>query len=381
MNLYEEIEISIEDFFEICRSQGGAYQILAPDGWQDINFLVEKDNKESYNLLFEDNPDLGCSADHYVMTLNRGWVKAEDLNVKDDRVDTKNGSRRMIAKEYLGLRKTFDLNVKSETHSYFANDVVSHNTGKSMTCDALASYYNMPLLRLDVGSIFSSLVGESEQNMRNVVKISEAIAPCILWIDEIEKGIGGVKSSNQTDSGVTSRVFGTLLTWMQEKLAPVFVVCTGNNTCDIPAEFMRAGRFDEIFFVDLPSTEQREEVIECILLRKKRNPEEFDIKTIASQCENYSPAEIEKVINNALFVAYSDNKRPLETKDILGEIGKFQPLYNTKREDIEHMRKWALGEDGVGGRAVLANSPKSQSIAKPVINSARRKLDIEEFDL
>jgi ATP-dependent 26S proteasome regulatory subunit len=229
-------------------------------------------------------------------------------------------------------------------------------TGKSMMCDAVAAFYEKPLLRLDIGAIFSSLVGDSEANIRLVTKICETTSPCVLWVDEIEKGIGGVKSSNMTDSGVTSRVFGTLLTWMQEKTAPVFVVCTANSVVDIPPEFMRAGRLDEIFFVDLPNKEQREEVAECLLMRKHRNPDEFDIPKIAAICENYSPAELEKGINNALFAAFSDGKRMLKTDDILSELTKFQPLYNSRREEIEAMRNWALGENGSGGRAVLANA-------------------------
>ena len=237
-------------------------------------------------------------------------------------------------------------------------------TGKSMSCDALASFYEMPLLRLDMGAIFSSLVGESEQNMRNVIKITEAVAPAILWVDEIEKGIGGVKSSNATDSGVTNRVFGTLLTWMQEKTAPVFVVCTANNVDDIPPEFMRAGRVDEIFFVDLPNAKQRFEVTQCLLARKSRDPDDFEINKIVDVSENYSPAELEKGINNALFVAFSDGGRALETQDIVQELEKFQPLYNTKRPEIEAMREWALGEDGTGGRAVLANADAVGSVAK-----------------
>lgn len=237
-------------------------------------------------------------------------------------------------------------------------------TGKSMTCDALASYYEMPLLRLDMGAIFSSLVGESEQNMRNVIKIAEAVAPAILWVDEVEKGIGGVQSSNSTDSGVTNRVFGTLLTWMQEKTAPVFVVCTANSVTDIPPEFMRAGRVDEIFFVDLPNDEQRYEVVQCLLARKNRNPDDFEINKIVNASENYSPAEIEKGINNALFTAFADGRREPKTEDIVSELGKFQPLYNSRREDIEAMREWALGEDGSGGRAVLANAKNVESVSK-----------------
>ena len=178
-------------------------------------------------------------------------------------------------------------------------------TGKSMTCDALATIYDMPLLRLDFGAIFSSHVGESEANVRRCLATAEAISPAILWIDEVEKGISGVASSNQSDGGTTSRVFGTLLTWMQDKNAPVFVICTANDVLGIPPEFMRAGRFDEIFFLDLPDEDQRVEVAEKLILRKKRDPKNFDLLAIAKASVNYSPAEIEKGIDNALFVGYS----------------------------------------------------------------------------
>lgn len=248
-------------------------------------------------------------------------------------------------------------------------------TGKSMTCDALASAYEMPLLRLDFGAVFSAHVGESEQNIRLCLQTAEAIAPCILWIDEVEKGIGGVESSNATDGGVTSRVFGTMLTWMQDKISPVFVVCTANNITGIPPEFMRAGRFDEIFFIDLPDEDQRAEVIHKLLQRKNRDPSQFDIDAVVLASERYTPVEIEKGIDNALFVAYAENKRDVTTADIVSEIKKFYPLYNSRREDIDAMREWALGESGAGGRAILANSPKVV-ISKNADNE-QRLIDID----
>lgn len=253
-------------------------------------------------------------------------------------------------------------------------------TGKSMICDALAAHWQMPLLRLDIGAIFSPHIGDSEANIRTVVRTAESISPCVLWWDEAEKGIGGVQSSNATDGGVTNRVFATLLTWMQEKQHPVFVVCTANNVTSIPPEFMRAGRFDEIFFVDLPNHDQRVDVLERLLLRKKRNPEEFDLEEIARQSEFYSPAELEKAINNALFVAFSEKARQVTTKDITSELKKFQPLYNTRREEIESMREWALGEDGKGGRAVLANSCTEELTPKE-IDSVSRDLKLSEDDI
>lgn len=287
-------------------------------------------------------------------------------------------------KEWLSVRKTAFSDDAREFGIQVPKGIIisgSPGTGKSLTCEALSNYYSIPLLRLDMGSVYGSLVGQSEKNIRDAIKIATAISPCVLWLEEIDKGLSGIQSSNQTDGGTTSRVFGTLLTWLQEKREAVFVVCTANNITCIPPEFMRAGRFDEIFFVDLPNLDQRQEVIECLLLRKKRNPEEFNIKDIAIACENYSPAEIEKGINNALFVAFSDNKRPLTTDDILSEMTKFKPLYNTRKEDIEAQRKWALGEDGSGGRAVLANSPSKAIKPAPILAPQRRQFDFEEDDL
>ena len=196
---------------------------------------------------------------------------------------------------------------------------------------------------------------------------------CILWIDEIEKGIGGVQSSNQTDGGVTNRLFGTLLTWMQEKEDPVFVIATANNVNGIPPEFLRAGRFDEMFFLDLPDQEQRKEVFACLLKNKQRNPKDFDINKLATISEHYSPAELEKGINNALFIAYA-NKRTMVDTDIVNALGEFMPLYNTRHEEIEEMRNWALGEAGKGGRARLANSTKAKSF---LVKDLGRQIDVD----
>ncbi len=250
-------------------------------------------------------------------------------------------------------------------------------TGKSLSADALASLWSFPLVRLDMGALFSAHVGESEENARIAIQTAESIAPCILWIDEIEKGIGGVQSSNYTDGGVTNRVFGTLLTWMQEKTAPVFVVATANNIQGIPPEFQRAGRFDEMFFLDLPDEEQRREVFACLLNKKGRNPKDFDLILLSQASDKYSPAELEKGINNALFIAYADDKRDMTNDDIITELGKFMPLYNTRREELEEMRTWALGDDGVGGRARLANSTRTKEYS---VQDLGRQIDTFDED-
>lgn len=250
-------------------------------------------------------------------------------------------------------------------------------TGKSLTCSALADAYQMPLLRLDMGSVFGSFIGESETNIRDAIQTAEVIAPCVLWIDEIEKGIGGASSSNMTDGGVTARVFASLLTWMQEKKEPVFVVCTANNISGVPPEFLRAGRFDEIFFLDLPDPIQRYDVFAKLLCKKKRNPDDFDLDLLVDRTDNYSPAEIEKGIDNGLFIAYSDGRRQVTTDDIVSELSKFQPLYNGRREEVDAMRSAALGEGGTGGLARLANM-YSDTVAK---NSEARQINFNADEL
>jgi len=361
-------EITIEEFFNLCK-KGGTYQIETPDGWQDIGALVQKRSKECYNLVLEEGQELGCSFDHYVWATEDvsnpfiyAWKRTEDINVQtdsiiiqagDDAWDT--GWRKVVAKEYIGTKDTFDLEVKSSTHRYYSNGIVSHNTGKSMIADAVGNLYRMPLLRLDIGALFASHIGQSEENTRQAIQMAESLAPVVLWIDEIEKGIGGVQSSNHTDGGVANRVFGTLLTWMQEKEDPVFVIATANNISGIPPEFQRAGRFDEIFFIDLPNRDQRAEVLEVLLRRKNRELSRADIEKVVDVSENYSPAELEKAISGALFRNYQEGKRELVATDIIGEIGKFQPLYTSRYEEILAMREWAHGMDGKGGRARLAN--------------------------
>ena len=223
-------------------------------------------------------------------------------------------------------------------------------TGKSLTCKAIASEYAMPLLRLDFGKMFHSYVGESERAMRESLLLAEAVSPCILWIDEIDKGLSGGQSSSQTDGGTTNRVIGTFLTWMQEKTKPVFIVCTANNQEQIPTEFMRAGRFDEIFFVDLPSEEERKEIFNILLTKKKRDPKKYNINMLAYRSKYYTGAEIEKAINMAMFSAFKDSAREFSTEDICESLTQFKTLYDMRQDKIKLMRDWA------SRRCILANS-------------------------
>jgi len=227
--------------------------------------------------------------------------------------------------------------------------------GKSLTAKAVASLWQMPLLRLDVGSIFTGLVGASEENVRRAIKLAEAVSPAVLWVDEIEKGLSGSRSSGQLDAGVTARVFATITTWLQEKTKPVFVVATANDISALPPELLRKGRFDEIFFIDLPDEEERREIFAIHLKKRKREPKKFDIARLAKESEGFSGAEIEQVVISSLYDAFEQD-RDIATKDIVGSLHETVPLSVTMKEEIEELREWAKG------RARLASKASSRQV-------------------
>ena len=213
--------------------------------------------------------------------------------------------------------------------------------GKSLFAKAVSGYWNFPLLRLDMGKIFSGLVGSSENNMRQVFKVAESVAPCILWCDEIDKGMSGSKASSTTDGGTTSRVLGSWLTWMQDRKSPVFVVATANDVSSLPPELLRKGRFDEIFFVDLPKLLERKTIFKIHLEKRNRNPKNFNLELLADLSESFTGAEIEAAIEAALYEAFSDNKREIITSDIADAIKDSVPISKLMKEEIQYLRSWA----------------------------------------
>ena len=219
--------------------------------------------------------------------------------------------------------------------------------GKSLIAKSIASSWNMPLLRLDVGKVFQGIVGSSEDNIRKAIATAEAVAPCILWIDEIEKGLSGVQSSGATDGGVTSRIFSTILTWMQEKTAPVFVVATANNINQLPPELLRKGRFDEIFFVDLPSQKEKENIFSIHLQKNRQNVSSFALDILAQKAEGFNGAEIEECVKEAMFTAYVESQESniapkLQMIHILDAIKNTVPLSKTMEKQITDLRKFAV---------------------------------------
>lgn len=215
--------------------------------------------------------------------------------------------------------------------------------GKSLTAKCIASLWNMPLLRLDIGKVFQGVVGSSEDNIRKAIATAEAVAPCVLWIDEIEKGLSGVQSSGETDGGITSRIFSTILTWMQEKTQPVFVVATANNISLLPPELLRKGRFDEIFFVDLPNKEDRKSIFSIHLSKRGQNPNNFSLDKLAEETVGFNGAEIEECVNEAMFSAYTEapNSPKLQIKHLLDSIRGIVPLSQTMSGQIDALRTWA----------------------------------------
>lgn len=253
--------------------------------------------------------------------------------------------------------------------------------GKSLSAKCVAASWQMPLLRLDVGRVFSSYVGSSEANIRRALALCETISPAIVWIDEIEKALGGSRNG-ELDGGTSNRVFATLLTWMQEKNSPVFVFATANRIESIPPELLRKGRFDEIFFVDLPNEDERAEIFKVNLERIGRDVNQFDMRKLVEVSGEskwgsgirLTGSEIEAAVNEGLVEAFSRRSqdgrysRDLETSDIVKAIERSVPLAKVRHEQIEHMRTWA-NEHAV--RASLPSGSSSQSNMKVEVTEGR----------
>ncbi len=210
--------------------------------------------------------------------------------------------------------------------------------GKSLVAKAIAATWRLPMLKLDVGRIFGSLVGQSEENIRKAIATAESIAPCILWADELEKGFAGVGSVG--DSGTTARVFATFLTWMQEKTKPVFLIATANDVSKLPPEMLRKGRFDEIFFIDLPEFDEREQIYRIHLQKRGRDPKLFDLKKLAEASDGFNGAEIEQVVVASLYLAFDEN-RDITQKDLMTETEAVVPLSVMMAEGVAALRDWA----------------------------------------
>jgi len=232
--------------------------------------------------------------------------------------------------------------------------------GKSLCAKAVANQWQLPLLRFDIGRMFGSFVGSSEENVRRAIAVAESVAPAILWVDELDKAFAGAQSSGASDGGTTARVIGTLLTWLSEKTAPVFVVATANDISHLPPELLRKGRFDEIFFVDLPAENERADVFRIHLLRRSRGPEQFDVARFAAESDGLSGAEIEQAVVSALYDAFAAGEE-LQSDHVLGALRETVPLARTMDKQIEQLRAWADGRARNASRGRETGSDREEN--------------------
>lgn len=224
--------------------------------------------------------------------------------------------------------------------------------GKSLTAKAIASAWQMPLLRLDMGATQSKYVGESQANIRSALAIAETVSPCVLWVDEIEKALAGAMGP-QGDGGVATDALGTLLSWMQERKGQVFVIATANDVRGLPPELLRKGRFDELFWVDLPTTTERTEILRATLTAHERTTDGIDLAAVSGATEGFTGAEIAALVPDALFEAFADGERTITTVDLCRAAATVAPLSKTAAEKIAELRAWAKG------RARPASTPES----------------------
>ena len=213
--------------------------------------------------------------------------------------------------------------------------------GKSLIATTTARLWGLPLIRLDMGRVYDgSTVGKSEANLRGALRTAESLSPAILFIDELDKAFAGASGSSDSDGGTSSRIFGSFLTWMQEKKSPVFVMATANRVDRLPGEFLRKGRFDEIFFVDLPNISEREEIFRIHIEKRNRDVNRFDLRQLATACDGFSGAEIEQVLIAAMYESFAQH-REFTQLDILAATKATQPLSRTMTEQVTALREWA----------------------------------------
>ena len=212
--------------------------------------------------------------------------------------------------------------------------------GKSLMARHVAASWKIPLLRMDVGSLYDKYIGETEKHLRRALQVASVMSPCVLWIDEIEKAFASASAGAESDGGLSKRMFGQLLSWMQDHVEPVFIVATANEISALPPELVRKGRFDEIFFVDLPEKDARGTIFEIHLGRRKRNSANFDIHALAAASDGFSGSEIEQAVVGAMYAAFGE-QRALTTDDILAELSQTQPLSVFMAEQTESLRDWA----------------------------------------
>lgn len=315
-----------------------AYQLLI----QNLAGLTDHDTEQlAKNAIFHDGAitksDLPNVMQAKYELLNRGGI----LHYEYDTAKFSDVGGLEKLKHWLTLRKPAFLNDSSATHLDTPKGILLigvQGCGKSLAAKATAGIFGLPLLRLDFATLYNKYHGETEKNLRDSLKTADVMAPCVLWIDEIEKGLAG----RGGETGTTQRVLGSFLTWMAEKTSQVFVVATANDISSLPPELVRKGRFDELFFVDLPSTAIREQIFDIHLRTRGQDPEALNLHEIAAAAEGFSGAEIEQTVVSALYAAHAHNSN-LGSEHLLAELQRTKPLSVVMSEKVALLRQWAAG--------------------------------------
>ncbi len=229
--------------------------------------------------------------------------------------------------------------------------------GKSLCARAVAGEWKLPLVKFDTAAVFDKYIGETEKRIRQVFRVAEGLAPCVLWIDELEKVFAGSgPDSASVDAGVSSRILASFLSWMQDRKPPVFVAATCNNVTVLPPELIRKGRFDELFFVDLPNQAERQQIFSIQLSRRKRNPADFDLNRLAAAAQGFSGAEIDAAVQSALYAVFA-SQQSLTTDALMTALAHTVPLSTTRAEEIQALRIWAKQRAvPASGAVVIAES-------------------------
>ena len=284
--------------------------------------------RQDLNLIFEQKQQ---------MIMKSGILEMIPLKERPDDIGGLESLKKWLrrkAKVYKSINKAMDFGVDMPKGVLIAS---VPGCGKSLAAKVTAQLFEVPLLRLDMGKIMGKYVGESEENMRKAISLAEAISPCILWIDELEKAFAGIDGSG---SEVTVRLFGTFLTWMQEKTSPAFVIATANDITKLPPELMRKGRFDEIFYVGLPNRKERKKIFEIhIAKRRKSDLSNIDLDMLVSKTEGYSGADIEGVVKDAVENTFADDKTNLSTDYIISSINNTHSLSEIMKESLNKLSK------------------------------------------
>ena len=315
-----------------------AYKMLI----QNLGGLTARDTEQlARNAVFHDGAitksDLPNVMQAKYELLNRGGI----LHYEYDTAKFSEVGGLQNLKRWLSLRKPAFLNDADTTHLDTPKGILLigvQGCGKSLAAKATAGVFGLPLLRLDFATLYNKYHGETERNLRESLKTADVMAPCVLWIDEIEKGLAG----RGGETGTTRRVLGTFLTWMAEKNSLVFVVATANDISELPPELVRKGRFDELFFVDLPTKAIREKIFDIHLQRRGQDPKRIEVAAVAAAARGFSGAEIEQAIVSALYSAHAQ-KTVLSTAHLLDELQRTRPLSVVMAEKIDLQRRWAEG--------------------------------------